>query len=212
MLLQNASPLSQYPVTMIGGPVSSQRAMWFRHETANVGFDRSSSQPVGYLSPAALRMPLVSGGMAVLADGTGGLTITLIPTYPMAATLTGTGDLDAIAALAVSMVAALAGSGTLSASIIGQLNAVVAMAGTGGLTAAMGALADIIVDLAGSGDLDAVMTAIGNMSIDIVVTGTGLTTSSIAEAVWSHFNVDAETGEQLLKALKAAKLAAALSA
>jgi hypothetical protein len=212
MLLTNASPWSQYPVTMIGGPVSSQLAMWFRHETLNAAFDKSSSTPAGYLAPAALRLPIASGGMAVLADGIGSITVTLTPSYPMQASLTGTGDLDALAALAVSMAASLSGSGTLSATVIGQLNAVVAMAGSGNLTGAMAGLATMVADLEGTGDLDALMTGIASMSIDIVVTGAGLTTENIAAAVWSHFNVDAETGEQLLKALKAAKLAAALSA
>jgi hypothetical protein len=58
------------------------------------------------------------------------------------------------------------------------------MEGSGDLNAAMSAFANMIVAMEGSGGLDATIAAYGNMSIDIVVTGTGLSTANVGQAVW----------------------------
>lgn len=79
----------------------------------------------------------------------------------------------------------MTGAGDLTATIQGRLNATVDMTGSGDLTANMTGFANLVVDLLGAGDLDATIAAFGDMSIDIVVTGTGLTTANVAQAVWS---------------------------
>lgn len=166
------------------------------------------ARPSGYYPPATRYIAQTVGGMSMQADGEGTLSGTLLPTRPMSIDLTGSGDLAAIGALAVAMGIALTGSGDLTATIQGQLNASIAMTGSGNLTADMAGLANMVVALTGSGDLDATIAAYGDMAIDIVVTGTGLTTANVGQAVWSALasaNNDAGTmGEKLNDAGSAA--------
>ena len=115
----------------------------------------------------------------------GSMTANLIPTRPMSINLTGSSDFDATAALVVSMLAAFSGSGTLAAEIQGRLNATIDMTGSGDLSADMTAVANAIIALSGTGDLEATISAIGDMTIDMVVTGTGLSTANVGQAVWA---------------------------
>ncbi len=118
------------------------------------------------------------------ATGDGDLTADLVPTINGQIDFTGSGTLSAEAALVISMFCDMVGSGTLTANITGLLNMSIDMEGSGDLNAAMSAFANMIVALEGSGDLDATISAYGNMSIDIVVTGTGLSTANVGQAVW----------------------------
>lgn len=151
----------------------------------NLHTDRSVALPYGATHPAAWMLPRTGGGMAMRVQAEGTLAGNLVPTYPMEIDLTGAGDLDATAGLVVSMLLALAGSGSITASITGRLNATLDLTGAGGLSASMQGVASMIVGLLGVGDLDATIAAIGDMSIDIVVTGAGLSTANVGQAVWS---------------------------
>lgn len=145
-----------------------------------------SSVPEGMFgSRACILAPIESGGMAMDGTGTGDLTADLIPSYPMTIDLTGSSDFDATAALVVSMAAAFTGSGTLTATISGIYDMSIDLTGSGSMTAAMTALGNMLADLTGAGDLDATIAGIGDMTIDIVVTGTGLTTANVGQAVWA---------------------------
>jgi hypothetical protein len=99
--------------------------------------------------------------------------------------LVGSSNFDATAALIVSMAAAFSGSGSMTASIVGRLNATCDMTGSGDLAADMTGIANAVIAMLGSGDLEATIAAFGDMSIDIVVTGTGLSTSNVGQAVWA---------------------------
>lgn len=163
--------------------------------------------PDGNLPPNSWMLPRTGGGMSMRTESSGTLTGNLIPTQPMTINLTGSSDFDATAALVVSMVAALSGSGDLEASIVGWLNATCAMTGTGDLAADMTAIANAIVALSGTGSLDAAISAYGDMTIDIVVTGTGLTTANVGNAVWAALassNTDPDTMGELLASAGAA--------
>lgn len=189
-LIGNYSVLHKSPSRYIGGTVSSgDPANWnkpgmLRSRAVGLG-GKQSSIPLGFDDSGAWFYPRTVGGMVMRGDGGGSLTANLIPTLAMSLDMTGTGSLSATAALAVSMIAAMAGSGTLTANITGIVDASVDFTGSGTLDATMGAIASMLVDLIGQGSLDATISAYGNMSIDIVVTGAGLTTSNVGQAVWS---------------------------
>ena len=136
--------------------------------------------------------------------GAGDLTATITGLVELAVALSGAGDLDpelaglvqAIVAWAGTstftadvagvsqMLATLSGTGEISLDALGRFAMLVALSGTGDLDLTVFGTAHPVVALSGDGDLDALTTAFGDMSIDIVVTGAGLSTQSIAAAVW----------------------------
>ena len=120
--------------------------------------------PRGGYPPAAFYPPQAVGDMSFGISGKGALTASLYASRTMAIDLTGAGTLEAEAGLVVSMLLALAGSGGLSATIEG--------------------IADMVIDLMGAGSLEATISAYGNMAIDMVVTGAGLSTANVGQAVW----------------------------
>lgn len=149
-----------------------------------------------------------AGEMSMRSYNSGNLTADLYPSKSMSIDLTGSGDLSAEAALVISMFCDMAGSGTLSASIVGLLNMSVDLEGSGDLAANLSGIGNMLIDLEGSGDLEATIAAFGNMSIDIIVTGAGLSTANVGQAVWTallqQFNENPDSA--------AAKLLAAGSA
>lgn len=147
--------------------------------------NQTAANPPGHYIPRVFNPPILAGEMSMRIDAGGDLAADLIPTRPMSIDMTGSGDLDATAALAVAMGIAMTGSGTLAASIVGLLNMSIDLEGSGDLAANLSGIASMAVDMLGSGDLDATIAAYGNMAIDIVVTGTGLTTANVGQAVWS---------------------------
>lgn len=168
----------------------------------------TAASPVGHYLPRVWQAPISDGEMSMRTDGAGDLTANLIPTRAMSLDLTGAGDLQATAALAVAMALAMSGSGTFEASIVGLLNASLDMTGSGDMTANLSGLGNMIVDMLGAGDLEATIAAYGNMELDIVVTGTGLSTANVGQAVWSALaaanNTVGTMGEKLNDAGSAA--------
>lgn len=146
--------------------------------------ERQTALPNGNLHPYGWMLPQTGGGMSMRVEGNGNLTANLIPTINGAIDFTGSGTLSAEAGLVVSMFCDMFGEGSLTANIVGLLNMSIDMEGSGGLQAAMSAFANMLIDLQGSGDLEATIAGYGNMSIDIVVTGTGLSTANVGQAVW----------------------------
>ena len=171
---------------------------------------RQMALPMGNLAPSSWMLPQTGGGMSMRATGAGALNANLIPTRPMSIDLTGAGDLEATAGLIVSMLLAMTGAGDLTATIEGRLDASVDFTGSGDLQADMSGFANMLVDMLGAGDLDATIAAYGNMAIDIVVTGTGLSTANVGQAVWSALLEAGFTAEDLLR-LAAAGAAGKLS-
>ena len=143
------------------------------------------ANPPGHYLPGVYHAPIIASEMSLRTDGIGSIAGALIASYPMSLDLTGSSDFDATAALVISMLCALDGSGTLAASIEGRLNASVDLTGAGGLEADLSALGNMVVALLGAGDLEATIAAFGDMAIDVVVTGTGLSTANVGQAVWS---------------------------
>lgn len=165
--------------------------------------DSRASVPVGNLPPAAWIMANKSGGMSLRNTGSGTIAASLIASRPMAIDLTGAGDLAAIGALAVALLVAMSGEGSLSATITGYLDMAADLDGQGDLAAAMNGIAALAVDLLGQGGIDATVAAFGNMAIDLVVTGTGLTTGNVGDAVWTYL-IGSSQAQDLLAAAGAA--------
>jgi hypothetical protein len=113
----------------------------------------------------------------------------LIPTKNGSIDFTGSGTLSAEAALVISMFCDLIGSGTLSANIFGLLDMSVDLIGEDSMESSLSGIASMLIDMYDEGSLEATIAAFGNMSIDIVVTGTGLSTSNVGQAVWDALQV-----------------------
>jgi hypothetical protein len=208
--------LSSGVATVANGTALHPVALGARRNMVTAFEDRKAAIPVGHLASSAWFLPQEAGGMSMQADAAGDLSGDLVPSRAMSLDLTGAGGLVALAGLAVAMSMSMTGTGVLAATINGRADGAIAMSGSGSLAADLSALGNMIIDMLGAGDLDATIAAYGNMSIDIVVTGAGLSTDSIAAAVWDRLaaqHTGAGTfGATLSNAEKAAKLAAALSA
>ncbi len=154
--------------------------------------------PTGYGTEGYF-LPQTAGYMSMNIEGTGTLTGNLVPSRPMSVDLTGSGTLEATGALVIAMAAALSGSGSLSATIEGRLNMSADLGGSGDLSADMEGIANMAAALLGEGSIDATIAAYGDMSIDIVVTGTGLSTANVGQAVWD-FLINGSEAQDLLAA------------
>ena len=155
-----------------------------------------------------------NGNIVITANGSGGLTATILGNGNISISLTGSGTLSGPASLFLNMICAMTGSGTLSAdaallvsmlcsmtgastmtaSIVGLKQMDASFTGTGSLSGNIVGFANMISNLLGSGTLTEGMQAVANMSMDIVVTGTGLSTANVGQAVWesilSMYNAD----------------------
>lgn len=176
-------------------------------EMASAVLQTVANPPGGYI-PGVYQPPILVGEMAMRSDSSGTLTGNLLPTKVMTVDMTGSGDLAATAALAIAMQLAMTGSGSMTAEIEGRLNMTVDMAGSGDMAADMEGIANMAVAMLGEGDLEAAILAYGNMSIDITVTGTGLSTANVGQAVWAALaaanNEPGTMGEKLNDAGSAA--------
>lgn len=164
--------------------------------------------PVGSYPSGTFYPPQEAGQMSFRPVGEGVLTGSLQSDIQMLINLTGSSNFNADLGSVISMLCAMTGSGTLNADILGIINGTVNFTGSGDLAADIKGIANAAIDLTGEGNLEAIIAAYGNMSIDIVVTGTGLSTANVGQAVWTailnQFDDDPESA--------AAKLLAAGSA
>lgn len=174
------------------------------------------SIPSGNRHPSAWMMPQQAGALAArnTITGEGGVTDADRWAVKLAeAALSGSGELTAIGSLVVQLIAAITGSGTISAANLQAFLAAVAnLTGSGGVTDAdLEGFGAMLAALAGDGTLDAsVLTGIGELDADLVVTGTGLSTANVGQAVWSALLEAGFTAEDLLR-LAAAGAAGKLS-
>jgi hypothetical protein len=193
------------PVMQVGYLALRQQSFLRQKGLALFGNDNiepSSDYPANTVGIAPnLILPLDGGSMLMDGSGSGTMTADLYPTRAMEIDFTGSGDLEANAGLVISMLLNMIGSGTLTAGIVGNLNMTADFTGSGDLDANLSGLGNMIADLDGSGDLDAVIAAYGDMTVDIVVTGTGLSTANVGQAVWAAIaalnNEPGSMGEKL---------------
>lgn len=171
---------------------------WVKPDDLATAVRAGAANPVGHTLPRCWNGPIKLGEMSMRTGGEGSLTAALVSSRTMSIDMTGSGDLTAAAGLVISMAIAMSGSGSLSAAISGYMNMSCDLSGTGDLEADLRGIASMAVDMLGAGDLEATIAAYGNMSIDIVVTGTGLTTSNVGDAVWQYLIGGATEAQDLL--------------
>lgn len=192
-----------YPSSDWGGYA---RTGAIRNLTAGQGItDDKVGLPSGNRHPNVWMMPQKAGALAARNSLTGTGTVSDADVWAVKlaqAAITGSGDLTATGGLIVQLVAAVSGSGTISAADIKaflQLSA--ALSGSGVAAGTATGLGALIAALTGSSSLSPTLTGTGAMAADLVVTGTGLTTANVGEAVWSAIassnNTTGTMGEKL---------------
>lgn len=171
------------------------------------------ARPDGNRHPSAWMMPQKPGALAARNSltGSGDLSASALAVKLAAADLTGTGALAAVGGLIVQALADLAGSGGITeGNVQAFLAAVADLSGSGGITDAQATgLGELVCALAGLGTAGgSTATGIGALSADLVVTGTGLTTGNVGQAVWAAVaaanNAAGTMGEKLNSAGAAA--------
>ena len=202
-----------YGATVLNNAYPSARLANFartganRNITAGEGItSRLVSLPSGNRHPSAWMMPQTAGALAArnTVSGTGGVSEADTWAVKLAqAALSGTGSLDAVGGLIVQLIADIAGSGGISeGDLKAFLQALADIGGSGEISDAQATgLGELVAALTGLGLVDATLTGIGELSADLVVTGTGLTTSNVGQAVWSAIaaanNAAGTMGEKL---------------
>jgi molybdenum-dependent DNA-binding transcriptional regulator ModE len=168
------------------------RTAAMRNLTAGEGITSELvSLPSGNRHPSAWMLPQQAGALAArnTVTGDGGITNADRWAVKLAeAAISGTGGLTAFGGLVVQLLADIGGSGTITAaSLQAFLAAVADLTGSGGISdAELEGVGALLAALAGEGTLDAsVLTGIGELDADIVVTGTGLSTANVGQAVWA---------------------------
>lgn len=148
------------------------------------------SLPSGNRHPSAWMMPQKPGALAARNSLTGDGGVTEADTWAVKlaqAALTGSGSLEAVGGLIVQLLADIAGTGGITeGDLKAFLQALANISGSGGITDAQATgLGELVAALAGLGSLDATLTGTGELTADLLVTGTGLTTSNVGQAVWA---------------------------
>jgi len=161
--------------------------------------------PNGYRNEYAWSQAPKAGGIASTLHVRGAGSVSDAEAWAVklaAAAISGSGDLTATGSLIVQLVAAVTGSGTVSgADIKAFLQLSAALSGSGVAAGTATGLGALIAALTGSSSLSPTLTGTGAMAADLVVTGTGLTTANVGEAVWSAIassnNTTGTMGEKL---------------
>ena len=151
------------------------------------------SLPSGNRHPSAWMMPQKAGALAARNSlaGTGDVSDADVWAVKLAeAAITGSGELTATGSLIVQLVAAVTGSGEVSsADIKAFLQLAAALSGSGAAAGEATGLGALLAALTGASSMSPTLTGTGALDADIVVTGTGLTTANVGEAVWSALAV-----------------------
>lgn len=184
-----------------------------RNLTAGQGItDDTVGLPSGNRHPVAWVMPQKAGALAARnsVTGTGDVSDADVWAVKLAeAAISGSGDLTATGSLIVQLVAAITGSGTISnADLKAFLQLAAALSGSGVAAGTATGAGALLAALTGASSLSPALTGTGALDADLVVTGTGLTTANVGEAVWSALaaanNTAGTMGEKLNDAGSAA--------
>lgn len=154
-----------------------------------------------HLSPKA-------GGLSTSGNiaGTGTLTANLLMGKDLSAALTGSGTISAASlALIVQLAAAITGSGTISSATLQAISGLsAALSGSGSISAAaLSLIVSMEADLSGSGGVSGNLKGTLSMEADIVVTGTGLTTANVGQAVWDYLLATGYSASEAMDVLTA---------
>lgn len=202
-----------YGATVLNNAYPSARLANFartganRNITAGEGItSRLVSLPSGNRHPSVWMMPQAAGALASrnLVSGSGVISEANAWSVKLAqAALSGSGAMDAVGGLIVQLIADIAGSGGISeGDLKAFLQALADIGGSGEISDAQATgLGELVAAITGLGLVDATLTGTGELSADLVVTGTGLTTANVGQAVWSAIaaanNTAGTMGEKL---------------
>lgn len=162
-----------------------------RNITAGQGItNQLMAIPNGYRHPGAWVMPQKPGQLSSYgeATGSGAVSAAVGLGKNALADLTGSGTIsDALGTLVVALLAALTGSGGItSAEVKAFLTATADLTGSGEISDAdLEGLGALLAALTGSGSVSPTLTGLGELLADITVTGTGLSTANVGQAVWA---------------------------
>ena len=146
---------------------------------------KTVADPDGYYLPLCYQPPITDGDASWCPNGAGELSATGYAAKLASIDLTGSGNMTAEAALLVSAILSLTGSGDMALDGGGDANATLSLSGAGDMDIDGMGFGDAVLALSGLGGLDLDAMGYANATIDIVVTGTGLTTANVGQAVWS---------------------------
>lgn len=164
----------------------------------------TSARPSGYYSPGTYANPLRAGEMSLRPFGVGTTVLALNPAIQLQANMTGTAVFTALAGLIKPMLAAFTGSGVFTAAIVGNGPMTLSITGNGAFAATIAAKGNMLAGLTGNGLLAATIMAFGDMEVNIVVTGAGLNTANVADAVWRAIDESGFTYRDVLNIIAAA--------
>lgn len=196
------------PVPTAGAPINRRCMFTVLPKTAAI--------PDGYSASGALVMPYTAGGLsswqAVISTTGAGDVIAGGP-------MIGDGAFGFTGAAGLSMIITMSGDGAMTVTGAGGMALTIALDGDGAISITGAAGLSMIVPIDGSGTfgIDGAGDVRGLLTMDGSWTPfTTLSPETLAQAVWAAMvdgNSDPDTmGEALAKALRAAKLAATLSA
>lgn len=164
------------------------------------------SFPSGNRHPNVWMMPQKPGALAARNSlvGEGEVSGADVWAVKLAeAAISGSGELTAFGGLIVQLIAAITGSGTVSnGDLKAFLQAVASIGGSGAAGGTITAFGELVAALSASGTAGgSTLSGLGELSADLVVTGSGLTTANVGQAVWdaiaSANNSPGTMGEKL---------------
>ena len=204
MLIGNGISLGRNPCRFLGMNTASvtttgnwtqtgaRRNFWAGEGTvvAGASIADTAAFPNGYEPPGSWLLAPKGGGLSAYnsIEGTGTITASLTMGKALESALTGSGGISAAAlSLIVQLAAALTGSGTISTATLQAISSLsAALSGSGSISAAaLSLIVSLQADLTGSGTLTAALRGTASLEADITVTGTGLTTANVGQAVWA---------------------------
>lgn len=216
MILANYAQQNRNAIREIGQGITNPFALfkptlfprWATPDATETTSRNLSAFNHGYNPPYSWALPMNSGGVAATLQivGSGSVSASALAVKLAEADLSGSGALSAIGSLIVQAIAAVTGSGTVSvADLKAFLQAVAAISGSGGVSAAnRSALGAAACALTGLGTAEgSTATGIGEAAADLVVTGTGLTTANVGDAVWAYIIENGMTAEEVMRILLA---------
>lgn len=177
-----------------------------RNLTAGEGITNETvGVPQGNRHPAAWIMPQKPGALSARMLSEGEIAANAWAVKLAEAAMSGTGGMTGIGGLIVQLLADLSGSGEITdADLKAFLAAVAALTGTGGASATASGLGALLADLEALGGMDATPSGTGELTADVVVTGTGLTTANVGQAVWEKLVAAGFTAEDVLRLIASA--------
>jgi hypothetical protein len=190
MLIGNYSVINKFPGRRLSGTSTCDRSAYnqpgasvnfYFADFSNIAIQSgtqstyplfSYSRQIGYAPPYSWNISPKSGGMGMSNYSSSSISLNLIPTYPMLASLTGTGELTPTIYALGNIICALTGSSSYSADVNATGNITCAVTGIGTITANMTGQGNVTIDFTGSSQFTATASLFVAMLCDLTGNGT----------------------------------------